>query len=91
MSNEKDTTMTAAAMGRRGGSANSPAQQAARAKNSKSAGRPRRVCTACGEPVHGGHKKAKLNKTCHGRTWEWQKPSEKRAALAAKRAAKKTA
>ena len=86
----KDTTPTAATMGRRGGSANTAKQQAARAKNAKAAGRPRRVCTECGEPVHGGHKKAKLNTTCEGRTWTWQTPSEKRAAAAAKRAAKKS-
>lgn len=67
----------AQALGRLGGSKNTAAQVKARLKNSKLAGRPGRVCADCGKPVHGGHKDARVNKRCAGRTWEWQKQSEK--------------
>jgi hypothetical protein len=67
----------AQALGRLGGSANSPAQLAARRKNAKLAGRPRRVCVHCGEPVKGGHVDAKLDAKCGAHGWKWQKPSER--------------
>jgi hypothetical protein len=68
----------AQALGRLGGSANTPAQKRARRENAKLAGRPRRVCTKCGEPVHGGgvHKDRALDETCGGLYWKWQKRSE---------------
>jgi len=63
----------AVALGRRGGSRNTEAQQKARkalaAQNLT--GRPGRVCTTCGEPVLGGHKDTRLNATCAGREWTW--------------------
>jgi hypothetical protein len=65
-------------LGTLGGSRNTPAQIAARAKNAKLAGRPRRVCTTCGEPVRGWHKDAVQDVRCHGRTWEWQRQRQKR-------------
>jgi hypothetical protein len=67
----------AQALGRLGGSKNTAAQIRARAANAKRAGRPRRVCADCGEPVYGGHKDRRQDSHCHGRTWHWQKQSEK--------------
>ena len=71
----------AQALGRLGGSANTPAQNLARAANAQHAGRPRRVCTTCGEPVQGGgvHKDRTLDTTCPGRAFRWQKRSEQTA------------
>jgi len=66
----------AQALGRLGGSRNTPAQVKARADNAKLAGRPGRVCAHCGEPVYGGHKNSKQNKRCDSHTWEWQKPRD---------------
>jgi len=66
----------AQALGRLGGSRNTQAQKDARAANSKLAGRPGRICAHCGLAVYGGHKDAKQNKRCDGRTWEWQKPRD---------------
>lgn len=67
----------AQALGRLGGRANTPAQHRARKANAQHGGRPRRICTTCGEPVVAGHKDAALNATCVGRSWRWQKPSER--------------
>jgi hypothetical protein len=69
----------AQALGRLGGQANTPAQNAARARNARLAGRPRRVCTTCLQPVVGGgvHKDRTLDEVCIGRDWRWQKPSER--------------
>ena len=67
----------AQALGRLGGVKNTPAQVKARARNAKFAGRPRRICVTCGEPVHGGHKDQRQNVRCAGTTWKWQKQSEK--------------
>ena len=77
----------AQALGRLGGSANTPAQVKARLRNAKFAGRPRRVCTECGQVVYGGHKNRAQDLHCHGRTWTWQTQTEKRAAKAPKRKA----
>lgn len=68
----------AQALGALGGARNTEAQKKARLQNAKLAGRPRRVCTECGEPVYGGHKDTKKNVRCHSRTWEWQSQREKR-------------
>jgi len=76
-------------MGRLGGSRNTDAQKAARAANAKLAGRPRRICTTCGQPVHGGHKRTEQNIKCDGRTWAWQTPREKREAKAVAKTATK--
>jgi len=75
----------AQALGRLGGQRNTPAQVAARLANAKRAGRPRRVCADCGEPVYGGHKNRALDVTCHGAGWRWQKPSEYRTLAKRKR------
>lgn len=66
----------AQALGRLGGQANTKAQNRARKANAQKGGRPRRVCTDCGEPVVGAHKDRALNATCPGRSWHWQKSSE---------------
>jgi hypothetical protein len=79
----------AQALGVLGGSRNTPAQEAARAANAKLAGRPRRICTACGEHVFGGHKERAQDKRCDGRTWTWQKQTEKRAAAATAKVARR--
>ena len=67
----KTPNPNAQALGRLGGARNTPAQQAARAKNVQRAGRPGRICIHCGEPVYGGHKDRKLDTTCPGRAWTW--------------------
>ena len=67
----------AVALGRLGGSRNTTKQNAARAKNAKKAGRPRRVCAKCGQPVRGFHVDRALDDTCGIHTWHWQKPSER--------------
>jgi hypothetical protein len=66
----------AQALGRLGGQAGTKAQNRARAQNAQLAGRPGRVCVDCGEPVHGGHKDRRLDKTCKGHRWRWRKPGE---------------
>ena len=76
----KSTTPNPAAqaLGRLGGTRNTPAQVAARLANAKRAGRPRRVCLDCGKPVYGGHKDRAQDQICHGAGWRWEKPSEYR-------------
>src|SRR5262245_36654798 len=68
-------TAAAQALGRLGGSANTEAQNAARAKNAQSAGRPKRVCRFCGEPVLGGHRDRRLDETCGAHGWRWLQQS----------------
>lgn len=68
----------AQALGRLGGSANTEAQLAARQANALKAGRPRRVCSHCGEPARGGHLDKRLDSTCGTHGWKWQKRSEQR-------------
>jgi hypothetical protein len=78
MTNKRPKPNAAAvALGRLGGQAGTKAQHRARRANAKRGGRPGRVCTTCGEPVHGGHKDARLDATCSGVTWRWQKPADK--------------
>jgi len=60
-------------LGRLGGLANTEAQQRARQKNAQRAGRPRRVCIYCGEPVKGGHADPKRDKTCGAHGWCWHR------------------
>jgi len=67
----------AQALGRLGGSKNTAAQNAARAQNAQRAGRPRRVCTRCGEPVIGGHVDRELDGTCGPSAWRWQQRDSK--------------
>jgi hypothetical protein len=62
----------AAALGRLGGLANTPKQRRARKQNAQKAGRPRRVCTHCGEPVIGGHQDRALDESCGAHGWRWQ-------------------
>jgi hypothetical protein len=66
----------AQALGRLGGSKNTDAQLAARRRNAKLAGRPRRVCVQCGAPVRGGHHDAALDTSCGAHGWRWQRQSE---------------
>ena len=67
----------AQALGRLGGQAGTKAQNRARKQNAKLAGRPRRVCNHCGEPVIGGHVDRALDVKCGAHGWRWQKQSEK--------------
>jgi hypothetical protein len=62
----------AAILGRLGGQANTAKQNAARRKNAKLAGRPRRVCKLCHQPVLGGHVDRALDATCGAHGWVWQ-------------------
>ena len=66
----------AIALGRLGGSANTKAQNRARKANAQFAGRPRRICVHCGEPVLGGHVDRTRDATCGAHGWRWQKQSE---------------
>lgn len=61
-------------LGSLGGKANTRAQNIARARNAQRAGRPRRVCSVCHEPVRGGHLDRDLDETCGKHGWRWQKP-----------------
>ena len=64
----------AQSLGRRGGLANTPAQQRARKDNARRfAGRPRRVCQHCNEPVIGGHVDRGLDQSCGAHGWRWEK------------------
>jgi len=58
-----------------GGSAGTRAQNKARKANAQHAGRPGRVCTLCGEAVHGGHKDKRDDVRCSGRSWRWSQRS----------------
>jgi len=66
----------AALLGQRGGLANTEKQQAARKLNAKRAGRPRRVCVHCGEPVIGGHVDRSRDESCGAHGWRWQSRAE---------------
>jgi hypothetical protein len=74
-----DPRAAAAAIGRLGGLVNSVKQQKARKQNAKRAGRPRRVCLHCGEPVRGGHVDRARDSSCGAHGWRWQKRSEQYA------------
>lgn len=63
----------AQALGRLGGTANTPAQNQARKQNARLAGRPRRICRRCGEPVVGGHADRALDESCGRHGWQWAK------------------
>jgi hypothetical protein len=67
----------AQALGRLGGAAGTKAQNRARRENAQLAGRPRRVCRHCGEPVVGGHADRSLDETCGAHGWRWQKRSDR--------------
>ena len=69
------TTKVAAArlLGRLGGTANTSKQNAARKRNAQRAGRPRRVCIHCDEPVVGGHVDRRLDTSCGAHGWRWQR------------------
>lgn len=71
-----ETPMTVADAGRRGGSRNTPAQRAAARVNAQLGGRPKRVCTHCGEAVRGGHVDRALDVTCGQHGWRWQQGSD---------------
>lgn len=73
---KKRKAVTASEIGRRGGRANSAAQNAARKRNAQRAGRPRRVCVNCGERVFGGHVDRKLDVSCGRHAWRWQQKNE---------------
>ena len=74
----KKKNTAAVALGRLGGQAGTTAQNVARKRNAQLGGRPRRVCTHCGEPVVGGHVNRALDLTCGPHGWKWQKPSERK-------------
>jgi hypothetical protein len=63
----------AQALGRLGGMANTKAQNRARKRNAKFAGRPGRVCVVCGEPVRGGHEDKRLDESCGHHGWRWSR------------------
>lgn len=67
------TQSAAQLLGSRGGLANTRAQNRARARNAKLAGRPRRICAVCHEPVRGGHFDPERDETCGKHGWRWQK------------------
>jgi len=67
---------TAQAIGRLGGQAGTKAQNRARKVNAQLGGRPRRVCTTCGEPVIGGHFDRELDETCGAHGWRWQRAGD---------------
>jgi Rieske [2Fe-2S] domain len=63
----------AQALGRLGGSANTAAQRRQRREAAKNAGRPRRVCVHCAQPVVGGHLDRDLDATCGAHGWRWDR------------------
>jgi len=63
----------AQALGRLGGRAGTKAQNRARKANAQLAGRPRRICTHCGEPVRGGHADRSLDDSCGAHGWRWER------------------
>lgn len=66
----------ASALGRRGGKANTKAQNAARKANAQKAGRPKRVCKHCGQPVLGGHVDRSLDTSCGAHGWRWERAGQ---------------
>lgn len=70
----------AALIGRRGGMANTKAQNRARARNAQKAGRPRRVCKTCRQPVLGGHVDRALDETCGQHGWQWEQAGKRHPA-----------
>jgi hypothetical protein len=66
----------AQALGRLGGAAGTKAQNAARKQNAQRAGRPKRVCVVCGEPVVAGHVDRDLDVSCGAHGWRWQKRTD---------------
>lgn len=70
----------AQALGRLGGSANTKAQQRARKRNAKLAGRPGRVCATCYQPVLGGHVDRALDDTCGRHGWTWMRAGKRHPA-----------
>jgi hypothetical protein len=79
---KKQLNKAAQAMGRIGGSRNTPAQQAARRQNALKAGPPSRVCAVCGEPVYGFHKDRALDTTCGGGgRWVWVTKAARQAGV----------
>lgn len=73
--NATQRSAAAALLGRKGGAANTDAQQRARRTNAQRAGRPRRVCVLCDQPVIGGHVDRALDDTCGAHGWRWQQRS----------------
>jgi hypothetical protein len=67
------TTTAAMRLGRLGGKAGTSKQNAARKRNAQRAGRPRRVCITCNEPVVGGHVDRRLDASCGAHGWRWQR------------------
>jgi hypothetical protein len=65
--------LAARTLGSLGGSANTDKQNAARKQNAQRAGRPRRVCITCNEPVVGGHVDRRLDTSCGAHGWRWQR------------------
>lgn len=63
----------AQALGALGGAAGTAAQNAARKRNAQKAGRPRRICKRCKQPVVGGHLDRALDDSCGAHGWRWQR------------------
>jgi len=63
----------AQALGALGGAANTPAQRRQRREAAKNAGRPRRVCVKCRQPVIGGHADRSLDESCGAHGWRWER------------------
>jgi hypothetical protein len=63
----------AQALGALGGAANTPAQRRQRREAAKKAGRPRRVCVKCRQPVVGGHADRSLDESCGAHGWRWER------------------
>lgn len=82
MTRTRTTKKSAAAalIGRLGGKAGTSKQNDARKRNAQLAGRPRRVCNVCGEPVK-GHLNIALDEACGQHGWHWQKKHERVAAV----------
>jgi len=60
-------------LGSLGGRAGTTKQNEARKINAQRAGRPRRVCAVCNEPVVGGHVDRRLDASCGAHGWRWQR------------------
>ena len=70
----------AQALGRLGGRANTVAQRRQRQAAAKLAGRPRRVCKRCRQPVVGGHVDRALDEACGAHGWRWERAGLRHAA-----------
>lgn len=73
MNTEPTKNPAAQALGRLGGRANTAAQRQQRQAAAQNAGRPRRVCVHCAQPVVGGHADRSLDESCGAHGWRWER------------------